>query len=67
MFYGEVSNGKRLQEAPKKRYKDQIKRTMAMASIDPSSVNKQLETIRLRKKKHKKIERIMRRKGGKCK
>ena len=37
MLYGELTNGIRPRGAPKMRYKDQLKRTLAMANIDPSS------------------------------
>ena len=37
MLYGELSNGTRPRGAPKKRYKDQLKCTLGMTNIDPSS------------------------------
>ncbi|KAK3860523.1 hypothetical protein Pcinc_033430 [Petrolisthes cinctipes] len=37
MLYGELANGTRPRGAPKLRYKDQLKRTLALTNIDPSS------------------------------
>ncbi|KAK3895118.1 hypothetical protein Pcinc_001133 [Petrolisthes cinctipes] len=37
MLYGELANGTRPRGAPKLRYKDQLKRTLALTKIDPSS------------------------------
>ncbi|KAK4303406.1 hypothetical protein Pmani_024556 [Petrolisthes manimaculis] len=37
MLYGELANGTRQREAPKLLYKDQLKRTLALTNIDPSS------------------------------
>ncbi|XP_076061565.1 uncharacterized protein LOC143037317 [Oratosquilla oratoria] len=37
MLYGELANGTRKRGAPKLRYKEQLKRTLAMINIDPSS------------------------------
>ena len=37
MFYGELSDGTRPRGAPKRRYKDQLKRTLTLTNIDPSS------------------------------
>ena len=36
ILYGELANGTRPRGAPKRRYKDQLKRTLAMTNIDPS-------------------------------
>ncbi|KAK3886377.1 hypothetical protein Pcinc_009480 [Petrolisthes cinctipes] len=36
MLYGELANGTRPRGAPKLRYKDQLKRTLALTNIDPS-------------------------------
>ncbi|KAK4311112.1 hypothetical protein Pmani_017389 [Petrolisthes manimaculis] len=35
MLYGELANGTRQRGAPKLRYKDQLKRTLALTNIDP--------------------------------
>ncbi|KAK3889203.1 hypothetical protein Pcinc_006774 [Petrolisthes cinctipes] len=37
MLYGDLANGTRPRGAPKLRYKDQLKRTLALTNIDPSS------------------------------
>lgn len=37
LLYGELTNGTRPRGALKRRYKDQIKRTLALTNIDPSS------------------------------
>ncbi|KAK3884268.1 hypothetical protein Pcinc_011433 [Petrolisthes cinctipes] len=37
MLYGELANGTRPRGAPKLRYKDQLKRTLALTNIDPYS------------------------------
>lgn len=46
IFYGELTQGTRPRGAPKMRYKDQLKRTLALTDIDPSSWE---ETARDRK------------------
>lgn len=37
LLYGELSNGTRPRGAPKRRYKDQLKCTLALTNVDPSS------------------------------
>ncbi|KAK3881442.1 hypothetical protein Pcinc_014098 [Petrolisthes cinctipes] len=37
MLYGELANGTRPRGAPRLRYKDQLKRTLALTNIDPFS------------------------------